>query len=82
MRKMMMTALLALIAIGVSAQEKKQSNKPVFTVVKENKITSIKNQNRSGTCWDYSTLSFFESEIREATGKTYELGESFVANRA
>ena len=80
MRKMMMTALLALIAIGVSAQEKKQSNKPVFTVVKENKITSIKNQNRSGTCWDYSTLSFFESEILKATGKTYDLCESFVAN--
>ena len=81
MRKMMMTALLALIAIGVSAQEKKQSNKPVFTVVKENKITSIKNQNRSGTCWDYSTLSFFESEILKATGKTYDLCESFVANK-
>ena len=81
MKKMMMTALLALIAIGVSAQEKKQSNKPVFTVVKENKITSIKNQNRSGTCWDYSTLSFFESEILKATGKTYDLCESFVANK-
>ena len=81
MRKMMMTALLAMIAIGVSAQEKKQSNKPVFTVVKENKITSIKNQNRSGTCWDYSTLSFFESEILKATGKTYDLCESFVANK-
>ena len=83
MKKMMMMALLALIATGVSAQDKKadNKNKPVFTVVKENKITSIKDQNRSGTCWDYSTLSFFEAEILKATGKTYDLCESFVANK-
>ena len=83
MKKMMMMALLALVATGVSAQDKKadNKNKPVFTVVKENKITSIKDQNRSGTCWDYSTLSFFEAEILKATGKTYDLCESFVANK-
>lgn len=76
--------LLALTAIGATAQEKKAEknvNKPVFTVVRENKITSIKNQSRSGTCWDYSTLSFFEAEILKKTGKTYDLCESFVANK-
>ena len=41
----------------------------------------MKDQNRSGTCWDYSTLSFFEAEILKATGKTYDLDESFVANK-
>ena len=77
-------ALLALAAMGANAQEKtekKNQNEPVFTVVKENKITSIKDQSRSGTCWDYSTLSFFEAEILKATGKTYDLCESFVANK-
>ena len=76
--------LIALTAIGATAQEKKAEknvNKPVFTVVRENKITSIKNQSRSGTCWDYSTLSFFEAEILKKTGKTYDLCESFVANK-
>ena len=69
-------------ASAVTQDNKKENpNKPVFTVVKENPITSIKNQNRSGTCWDYSTLSFFESEILKATGKTYDLCESFVANK-
>ncbi|WP_444403748.1 aminopeptidase C, partial [Prevotella sp.] len=56
-------------------------NKPVFTTIKANPITSVKDQNRSGTCWDYSTLSFFEAEILKATGKTYDLCESFVANK-
>lgn len=84
MRKLLVMTLLALTAIGATAQEKKAEknvNKPVFTVVRENKITSIKNQSRSGTCWDYSTLSFFEAEILKKTGKTYDLCESFVANK-
>ncbi len=79
MKKIFLMALMAFIAIGASAQ--KSSNKPVFTTVKENKITSVKDQNRSGTCWAYSTLSYFESEILKATGKTYDLCESFVANK-
>ena len=82
MKKIMTLAFLDMVAMGVSAQDKKEnSNKPVFTVVKENPITSIKDQSRSGTCWDYSTLAFFESEILKATGKTYDLCESFVANK-
>ena len=80
-----MMTLLALVALGVNAEEKKENksnvNKPVFTTIKENKITSIKNQNRSGTCWDYSTLSFLESEILKKTGKIYDLCEAFVANK-
>ena len=84
MKKLFTLALLATMAVGAQAEEKKDSvnpNKPVFTTIKENPITSIKDQNRSGTCWDYSTLSFFEAEILKATGKTYDLCESFVANK-
>ncbi len=59
----------------------KTGNQPVFTIVKENPITSIKNQNRSGTCWSYASLAFFESEILRESGKTYDLSEMFVANK-
>ncbi len=84
MKRFLSLALVALIATGAMAQDKEKKenpNKPVFTVIKENKITSIKDQNRSGTCWDYSTLSYFEAEILKKTGKTYDLCESFVANK-
>ena len=81
MKKMLVLALVALITLGAVAQTKKEVKKPVFTTVKELPITSIKNQNRSGTCWAYSTLSFFESEILKKTGKTYDLCEMFVANK-
>ncbi|MBR1389665.1 MAG: aminopeptidase [Prevotella sp.] len=85
MKKILTLALMAIIALSASAAKKKEAakdaNKPVFTTIKENPITSMKDQNRSGTCWDYSTLSYFESEILKATGKTYDLCESFVANK-
>ena len=84
MKKILTLGLLALLATGANAAKPKKaarSNKPVFTTIKENPITSIKDQNRSGTCWDYSTLSYFESEILKATGKTYDLCEAFVANK-
>ena len=84
MKKLFTLALAALLAAGAQAEEAKdsvKSNKPVFTTVKANPITSVKDQNRSGTCWDYSTLSFFEAEILKATGKKMDLCESFVANK-
>ncbi len=56
-------------------------NKPVFTTIMELPITSIKDQNRSGTCWDYSALSFFESELLRTKKKGYDLSEVFVANK-
>ena len=81
MKKFMTLALMAVIALGANAEKKDSVNKPVFTVVKENKITSIKDQNRSGTCWAYSGLGFFETEILKKTGKSVDLCESFVINK-
>ena len=87
MKKVLTIALALIMAVGSAgaakkkAPEKKNTNKPVFTTIKEIPVTSMKDQNRSGTCWDYSTLSFFEAEILKATGKTYDLCESFVANK-
>ena len=53
------------MAADVEAKPKKQAQPEgiQFTVVKENPITSIKNQNRAGTCWCYSSLAFIESEL-------------------
>ncbi len=85
MKKTFLFICCAIVATSSMADDKAKKdsvnpNKPVFTVVKENKISSIKDQNRSGTCWAYSTLSFFESEILKKTGKEYDLCEAFVAN--
>lgn len=87
MKRNLLLAGLALFALAATAQttaEKKDSvnpNKPVFTIVKENPITSVKNQAHSGTCWNYSTMSFFEAEILKKSKKTYDLCEMFVCNK-
>lgn len=49
-----------------------------FTDVKEVKQTSVKDQNKSGTCWCFSTNSFLENEILKKTGKEVDLSEMFV----
>lgn len=86
MKKVFFAVLVALAATSLNAKTPKTKaaparSKPVFTVVKENKITSIKDQNRSGTCWDYATMSFIESEILRKSGKTYNLSEMFIASK-
>ena len=65
-----------LMAMPIDAQQTKK-----FTVIKQLPITSVKNQYRSGTCWDYGTLGFLESEILRKTGKTFDLCEMFVVNK-
>ena len=48
--------LLTLLPGSVLAQANKPAEKNdtvKFTVIKEAPITSIKDQHRSGTCWDY-----------------------------
>lgn len=71
--------VLCLTALPASAQPGKPEAKR-FEVVKENAITSVKNQHRSGTCWCFATLGFIESEILRKTGRTYDLCEMFVVN--
>jgi len=83
---------LALLAVAVSAFAQRAPS-PVkasdyeFTTVKENPITPIKNQYRSGTCWCFSTLSFLESEVIKAKGikdaSLYpDFSEMFVVRKA
>lgn len=49
-----------------------------FTDIKLIKTTPVKDQNKSGTCWCFSGLSFYENEILRKTGKEMDLSEMFV----
>ena len=50
----------------------------VFTDTKVVSGTSVKDQNKSGTCWCFSSLSFFENELLRKTGKEMDLSEMYV----
>ncbi len=82
MKKILLLAAAAcLFGTGAVAQETKATTKNdtvKFTVIKENPITSIKDQNQSGTCWAFSSLAFFESELLRMGKGTHDLCESFV----
>ncbi len=90
MKRIFALALGATLVLSAAAQSRPTPVKPenyTFTVVKENPITSVKNQNRSGTCWCFSMLSFLESETIKAKGIKDEslypdYSEMFVVRKA
>ncbi|MCM1035658.1 MAG: C1 family peptidase [Paludibacter sp.] len=85
MKKELMTmacAMLLVLSVSaqVTAEESKLDSGFVFTTVKENAITSVKNQNRSSTCWSFSTIGFLESELLRMGKGEYDLSEMFVVH--
>ena len=64
MKKTLIILALGFVAASALAQPKPAIQFPeyTFTTIKANPITSVKNQYRSGTCWAYSAIGFFESE--------------------
>jgi len=83
MKKIFIIALSALVCAGVSAQnEKKDSPKGyVFTTVDSVPITSVKDQASSGTCWAFSSIGFFESELLRMGKPEVDLAEMFVVHK-
>lgn len=75
-------SILALACAGTlyaaADEAKPDSTGFTFTDVKLVKTNSVKDQNKSGTCWCFSGLSFFEDEILRKTGKEMDLSEMFV----
>ena len=82
MKKTMLLAVLAFAGVNLFAQDKPEQAEEgfEFTVVKENPITSIKNQNRAGTCWCYSSLAFIESELLRMGKGEYDFSEMFLVH--
>lgn len=67
-----------LISNHICSQDKKLIN-PVFKDIIEIKTTPVKSQYFTGTCWDFATLSFIESELIRTKGQMFDLSEKFVA---
>ena len=80
MKKLLTAAALGLFCVSGMAQEANKEEGFVFTTVKANPVTSVKNQNRAGTCWCYSTLGFIESELLRMGKGEYDLSEMFIVH--
>ena len=70
MNKLLITCLL--IPTVFFAQDYK------FTSIKDIACTDVKSQGSTGTCWSFSTTSFFETEAYRLTGKLVDLSEMYT----
>lgn len=52
-----------------------------FTTIDSVGITPVKDQNRSSTCWAFSTLGFLESEVLRTKGKVVDFSEMYVVSK-
>lgn len=77
MKKLTLMVALFIASLSLYSQDKAYT----FTVVKENPITSIKNQANSGTCWSFSGLSMIESEIIRMGKGSHDLSEMYIVRR-
>ena len=83
MKKILLSALLGAFALCSIAQEPAANDSIEgfhFTTVDSVAITPVKDQNRSSTCWSFSTIGFLESELLRMGKGVYDLSEMFVVH--
>lgn len=77
MKKLTLMVAVLLISVSLLAQESTYQ----FTVIKENPVTSIKNQANTGTCWSFSGVSFLESELLRIGKGEFDLSEMYIVRK-
>lgn len=80
MNRLIIAALAAAVLTPATARADEETTDTAFVFTDEIVIpvTSVKDQNKSGTCWCFSGTSFFENEIRKAGGDSLDLSEMFT----
>ena len=71
MQKIALLLSLLMVSASLSAQYR-------FASVAEVGCTAVKNQERTGTCWSFSTCSFLESELMRLGKGQFDLSEMYV----
>jgi aminopeptidase C len=87
MRKIFISVLLLSVVILVNAKGTTKADTTKvdtfrFTIQKQNRITSVKNQASSGTCWSFSGLGFYEAELLRMGKQEVDLSEMFVVHHS
>lgn len=88
MKKTIKIGLLGMAAFcgfTMNAQEtftNKKGSEYQFTTIVDLDETAVENQNRTGTCWSFSSLSFFESELIRMGKGEHNLSEMYIVRNA
>jgi len=75
MKRILTIALAAVLSTAAFAQTQTIYQ---FTPVNDIKVTSVKDQAQTGTCWCFATISFLEAELLRQSKGEYDLSEMFV----
>ncbi|MBN2165053.1 MAG: aminopeptidase [Marinilabiliaceae bacterium] len=82
MRKRWMIFLIFLaLIIQLGAAQEDSINKNIgyqFTTIKELPVTTVKDQNMTGTCWSFSGLGFIEAEMLRMGKPHVDLSEMYI----
>jgi bleomycin hydrolase len=71
-------SFIVLLAVAVMAQAQINQLPEGFKLLKQCEATEVKSQDRTGTCWSFSTSSFLESEVLRTQNKHIDLSEMFT----
>jgi len=86
MKKLLSGVILIALFVfnfNANAQDKPQAKVGYeFSIVKELPVTSVKNQNRTSTCWSFSTISFLESELLRTGKESADLSEMYIVSKS
>jgi len=74
MKKLLLPVFGVMLGLGLSAQKPEPYT---FSEVKVLAATPVKNQEKTGTCWSFSTTSFLESELLRMGKGEHNLSEMF-----
>lgn len=75
-------AIIALPSFGQTAPDSAKCDTAfVFTDIISLPTTSVKDQNKSGTCWCFAGTSYFENEIRRLGGDSLDISEMFTVRK-
>jgi len=80
MNKYILLIAVVLLTTNTFSQKKKsvKAKDVEFTEITNIKASKIKSQDRAGTCWDYATSSFVETEAMRLGKKEFDLSEMFT----
>lgn len=82
MKKWFLFLAVCCSTAAMAQNTNKEGSRYVFTDIKNLDAGDVENQGRTGTCWSFSGLSFFQAEaLRNGKGKGVNLSEMFVVRR-
>lgn len=79
--KLKFATIIFIASLSISALQAQDLKGFQFKEVKAVDATSVKNQDRTGTCWSYSCTSFLESEMIRQGKEVVDLSEMYATRQ-